>query len=198
MIEHGQQLEAQKRENPDPHESSTPVPRIVLFLVSLALLWAVAYIFVARPGDAPALGDSRTIQDLIATSGRPSGAVDGAQIYAAQCAACHQASGAGLPGVFPPLAASEWVVGKDELLVDILLHGISGKLTVNGTIYNGTMPAFGGKMDDAEIAAVLSHIRKSFGNDAGKIDTPLVKATREASKDRTTPWNGDEELGKRK
>ncbi|GAB3538018.1 hypothetical protein GCM10027343_02660 [Noviherbaspirillum agri] len=198
MIEHSQQLDAQKRENPDPHESSTPIPRRVIALVSLALLWAVGYIFTAQPDDAPALGDNRTHADLLATAGSAAGAVDGAQIYAAQCAACHQASGAGLPGVFPPLAASEWVLGKEALLADILLHGISGKLTVNGTSYNGAMPAFGEKLGDAEIAAVLSHIRTSFGNAAGKIDASIVKAAREASKDRKSPWNGDEDLSSRK
>lgn len=195
MIEHSQQLDAQKREHPDPHESSTPIPRNVIVLVSLALLWAVGYIFTAQTGDSPALGDSRTKADLYASAGASSGAVDGAQIYAAQCAACHQATGAGLPGVFPPLTASEWVVGKEALLVNILLHGISGKLTVNGTSYNGAMPAFGEKMTDAEIAAVLSHIRSNFGNTAGKIDGAMVKATRDASKERKSPWNGDEELG---
>lgn len=196
MIEQSQQLDAQRREHPDPHESGTPIPRKVIALVSLALVWAVGYLFMASTDDSPALGDKRTRGDLIAAAGGASGVVDGAQIYAAQCAACHQATGAGLPGVFPPLAASEWVVGKDTRLAEILLHGISGKLTVKGVSYNGAMPAFGEKLSDAEIAAVLSHIRTNFGNAAGKVDASLVKTARESSKDRKTPWNGDDELGK--
>lgn len=198
MIEHSQQPDAQQREHPDPHESSTPIPRKLIALVSLALLWAVGYIFMAQSDDSPALGDRRTRADLLATAGSPAGTVDGAQIYAAQCAACHQATGAGLPGVFPPLAASEWVIGKNGLLVDIVLHGVSGKLTVKGASYNGAMPAFGEKLNDAEIAAVLSHIRTNFGNAAGKIDASLVKTARESGKERKTPWNGDDELDKLK
>lgn len=197
MIQDLKKADAQQREHPDPHESSTPVPRTLIALVSLALLWAVGYIFVAHPDSPPALGDKRTEADLMPRAGA-TGAVDGAQIYAAQCAACHQATGAGLPGVFPPLTASEWVTGKESLAADILLHGISGKLTVKGASYNGQMPAFGDKMSDAEIAAVLTYVRSNFGNSAGKIDVALVKEARDASKDRSTPWNGDDDLEKRK
>src|SRR3546814_2284433 len=71
-----------------------------------------------------------------------------------------------LPGVFPPLANSEWVNGKASLTVQIVLHGVTGDLTVNGTHYNGHMPTFKDKLDDAQIAAVVSHIRGSFGNAA--------------------------------
>ncbi|HJV79626.1 c-type cytochrome [Noviherbaspirillum sp.] len=196
MIQDIKQTAAQMREHPDPHESGTPVPRKVIVIVSLALLWAVGYIFMARPNADPALGDNRTKTDLMAQAG--GGTADGAQIFGAQCAACHQATGAGLPGVFPPLAGSEWVTGKDTLAANILLHGISGKLTVKGTSYDGAMPAFGEKLDDAQIAAVLTYVRSNFGNSAGKIDAAAVKTAREASKDRKTPWNGDDELGKLK
>lgn len=199
MIQDIKKAAAQKRENPDPHESSTPIPKTVIALISLALLWAVGYIFfMARPNDAPALGDSRTMADLKPQPASAGGAADGAQIFAAQCAACHQATGAGLPGVFPPLAGSEWVLAKEALPVNILLHGISGKLTVKGASYNGQMPAFGAKLNDNEIAAVLSYVRTSFGNSAGKIDAAAVKAARDASKDRQSPWNGDDDLNKLK
>ncbi len=198
MIQDIKKSGAQQRENPDPHESGTPVPRKVIVTITLALVWAVAYIFMAQPNDAPALGDSRTKADLVARAGGSAGAVDGAQLYAAQCAACHQATGAGLPGVFPPLAGSEWVVAKEIVPVNILLHGISGKLTVKGASYSGAMPAFGEKMSDQEIAAVLTYVRSGFGNSAGKIDAATVKSVRDASKDRKAPWSGDDDLGKLK
>jgi mono/diheme cytochrome c family protein len=201
MVHELNKTDAQKREHPDPHESSVPIPRTVIAIVSLLLIWAVAYIFMARPNDPPALGDRRTEADLMARAGGPGsagGAVDGAQIFAAQCAACHQANGQGVPGVFPPLAGSEWVTAKPELIIDILLHGVTGKLTVKGNAYNGAMPAFGDKLSDAELAAVLSHIRTGFGNSAENIDAAAVKAQREASASRTTPWNGDDDLASRK
>jgi mono/diheme cytochrome c family protein len=199
MIHNDDQADAQLRENPDPHEMAHPVPWFVIGTAALAVLWSIGYIVTVNPDSDPALGDARTKADLMARAGGPaSGPADGAQIYGAQCAACHQASGLGLPGVFPPLAGSEWVVGKDALAVNIVLHGVSGKLTVKGTVYNGQMPAFKDKLTDAEVAAVLSHVRSSFGNGAGKIDAALVKREREAGKGRSTPWNGDADLLKLK
>jgi hypothetical protein len=49
-------------------------------------------------------------------------------MFAAQCAACHQATGKGLPGVFPPLDGSEWVQGEPRIVANILLHGITGEI----------------------------------------------------------------------
>ena len=189
-------FEAQQRENADPTEGDRPVPWFVLTVVGALLTWAVVYIFIQGRDDVVALGDRRTLSTL---QGKPAGAaVDGGQIYSAQCVACHQATGAGLPGVFPPLAGSEWVTGPDKVAAAILLHGITGKLTVKGASYNGQMPAFKDKLSDAEIAAVLSHIRANFGNSAGKVSADVVKAEREATKDRKDPWSGDDDLAKLK
>lgn len=196
MTEGRKKIEAQLREKPDPHEGSHPIPKILIILATLAFGWAIYYIASSNLSNRPELGDRRTMADLAPKAGAKSGVADGAQIFAAQCAACHQASGAGLPGVFPPLAGSEWVNGKDVVLAQILLHGISGDLTVKGAVYKGQMPSFQDKLNDAEIAAVLTHIRSNFGNASAKVDAALVKAQREAHKDRKTPWNGDAELGK--
>ncbi|MFD2273275.1 c-type cytochrome [Undibacterium arcticum] len=152
----------------------------VIVIIVLALSWAIGYILMAHPGDEAQWGDNRTKADLMAHSGASTGPVDGAQIYAAQCVACHQASGAGLPGVFPPLAGSEWVLAKESLPVNILLHGISGKLTVKGTAYTGTMPAFKDKLSDAEIAAVLTFVRANFWQQ-GRPDCGGLGADRTAS-----------------
>lgn len=198
MADGSNKTDAQEREQPDPHEGNHPVPKFVIVLVTLAFSWAIYYIASSNLSSRPELGDHRTLADLAPQAGSKSGAADGAQIFAAQCAACHQASGAGLPGVFPPLAGSEWVAGKGSVMAQILLHGISGSLTVKGAVYKGEMPVFKDKLNDAEIAAVLTYVRSSFGNTADKVDAALVKAEREASKDRKLPWNGDDELGKLK
>ncbi|MHA4871472.1 c-type cytochrome [Duganella sp. PWIR1] len=182
------------RENPDPYERNRPVPRLVLLVVTAIVVWAVGYIVLTQGDDAPELGDQRTMSTLEGKPAGAGGAADGLQIYTANCVACHQASGAGLPGVFPPLGGSEWVLGADKLPVNILLHGVSGKLTVKDVAYSGQMPAFKDKLNDAEIAAVLTYIRTNFGNSAGKIGADVVKAEREAGKDRKDSWSGDEEL----
>lgn len=198
MTEGRKKIDAQQREQPDPHEGNHPIPKVLIALVTLAFGWAIYYIASSNLSNGPELGDRRTLADLAPPAGAKSGVVDGAQIFAAQCVACHQASGAGLPGVFPPLAGSEWVTGKEAVLTQILLHGISGSLTVKGATYKGEMPSFQDKLNDAEIAAVLTHVRSNFGNAAGKVDAALVKTERDARKDRKTPWNGDDELGKLK
>jgi len=190
--------DAQQRENPDPTERNRPVPKVLLALISAVVIWAVSYIFVNQRNDAPELGDQRTLATLQGKPAGAGGAADGAQVYAANCAACHQATGAGLPGVFPPLAGSEWVAAADKLPVNILLHGITGKLTVKGSPYSGQMPAFKDKLNDADIAAVLSYVRTSFGNGGAHIDAAIVKAERDAGKDRKDPWNGDEDLNQLK
>ncbi|WP_426115861.1 c-type cytochrome [Massilia sp. PWRC2] len=190
--------QVRSREYPDPHEMNKPVPPAVIAIVAGLLLWAVSYIVSTGRDDDPTLGDRRTVATL---EGKVKGAVstaNGADLYAANCVACHQASGAGLAGAFPPLAGSEWVAGPDNILANILLHGITGRLTVRGATYNGAMPSFKDKFDDREIAAVLSHIRANFGNTAPQVSANVVQRERAASKARTTPWNGDDELAKLK
>ena len=76
----------------------------------------------------------------------------------------------------------------------ILLLGINGKITVAGATFNGTMPAFGATLSDAEIAAVASHVRSSFGNKSSALTADDVKAERAALGTRATPWAGGDEL----
>jgi len=190
--------DARERENPDPTEKNRPVPKGLLAIVAAMVAFGVSYIVINQGNDAPELGDNRTLTTLEGKPAGAGGAADGAQVYAANCVACHQATGAGLPGVFPPLAASEWVTAADKVPVNILLHGITGKLTVKDVAYSGQMPAFKEKLNDDEIAAVLNYVRSNFGNSAGKISADIVKAERDAGKDRKDPWNGDEDLNKLK
>ena len=190
---------AQSRENAEPHEKNKPVPYIVLLLVFALLIWAIFYIYSSPQNDNPALGDARSMADFEQKAVISSAtSIDGSQIYMAQCVACHQTTGLGLPGVFPPLAGSEWVLQKDTLPINILLHGINGKLTVKAATYSGAMPAFKEKLNDAEIAAVLTYVRSNFGNNASPSAADTVKKIREESKERTQPWNGDDELTKLK
>jgi mono/diheme cytochrome c family protein len=195
MSDSSKKIEAQQREMPEPYEGNRPIPWLVIIIVAGIFAWAISYIGFTHQTNPPSYGDRRTAADFkVAASSGGGGAVDGAQIYTAQCLACHQASGQGLPGVFPPLAGSEWVNGNATLAVQIVLHGVTGDLTVNGTHYNGQMPTFKDKLDDAQIAAVVSHIRSNFGNSAGPVDAATVKTEREATAAHTQPWNGDAEL----
>jgi len=115
-------------ENADPFEQHNPVPKIVLALVMALVVWAVCYIFVQELGGDVELGDRRDPIALAGGAAVSGGSVDGAQVFAANCQACHQAGGKGLPGVFPPLANSSWVTGDPVVEANILLHGMTGKL----------------------------------------------------------------------
>jgi mono/diheme cytochrome c family protein len=180
------------REHPEPGEHANPVPWLLGLVAASLTVWGVSYFLlnpalvpgtVAPPGGAPAA----------ASAAAPS-AVDGTQIFASRCASCHQATGAGLPGVFPPLAGSEWVNGDAKTVARILLLGINGKITVAGATFTGAMPAFGATLSDAEIAAVASHVRSNFGNKSSALTADDVKAERTALGTRTTPWAGGDEL----
>ncbi|WBY02662.1 cytochrome c [Ramlibacter tataouinensis] len=184
-------------EHADPHEQYNPVPRVVLGLAIGLVVWAIAYIVTARPDGLAGLGDRR-VPATLAQGAAPASnvAVDGRQLYVAKCQACHQATGQGLPGVFPPLAKSEWVQDPVEVPLQILLHGLNGPIEVAGTTYNGSMPGFGGQMNDAELAAVLSFVRAEWGNTGAPVDAAAVQAARQATEGRTEPWPDIRELQK--
>lgn len=179
-------------EHADPVEQGNPLPKVVMGLVLALVVWAVSYIFMQEAGGDVALGDRRDPATLVAAAG--SGAASGAQIFAARCAACHQANGKGLPGVFPPLAGSAWVMGDPGTALQIVLHGMTGPIEVLGTTYNGVMPAFASELSDNEIGAVLSHVRAQWGNNAAPIDGTTAAAARALTSTRNTPWNGPEEI----
>jgi mono/diheme cytochrome c family protein len=182
--------QAQERENADPEERIRPVPLAAVAVTLVMVLFGVVYIFISEPFGNADLGDRRTVADLSGPVPVAAGAaVDGKAVFAAQCVACHQATGKGLPGVFPPLDGSEWVLGDARTLANILLHGINGEISVAGTTYNGAMPAFQ-KLDDAELAAVASYIRSNWSNNANSLPSKLFEQERLASSTRTKPFEG--------
>jgi len=192
----GSRTAPQVREQGDPAERYRPLPWFVVMLVGAMAMWGVFYIHDMKGNLDSAYGDSRTPAALMASAGVPAAssgaAVDGGQIFAAKCVACHQATGLGLPGVFPPLAGSEWILGNDKVLVQIPLHGISGSLKVKGAAYSGAMPVFN-TLSDAEIAAVLTYVRSQWGNAAPPVSPATVAAGRKATQSRSTPFaSGDE------
>lgn len=125
-------------------------------------------------------------------------AAGGATIFA-RCTPCHQANGAGVPGAFPPLAGSSWVTGPMDRPIAILLHGLQGPLTVSGAAYNGVMLPYGTNvvMTDAELAAVLTYIRTSWGNRAAAVTVADIARVRAKTKGRTKPFSEAELLALR-
>jgi mono/diheme cytochrome c family protein len=154
----------------------------------------------AAPGTAPAATAAPATTTPGATAPAPAGAFDlkasiarGQPLYMQTCFACHQATGLGLPGAFPPLAKTEYTTGDARRMIAMILKGVQGPLTVNGAQYNNIMlpldMQFPVLKDDAKVADVLNYVRNSFGNDVKEPVTPeLVTAVRKEFESRTTPW----------
>lgn len=182
----------QAREQAEPSERSQPIPLLVAAITVAMVLAGVAYILFSEPFGLPGLGDRRTVADLRAKAPGSGATADGKQLFSVNCVACHQATGKGLPGVFPPLDGSEWVVGDERIVANILLHGITGDITVAGNSFNGAMPSFQ-QLSDAELAAVASHVRSEWSNRAAPIKPDVFAGERKAA-GRTTPFSGGDEL----
>ena len=105
-------------------------------------------------------GKTWELKDLVAR---------GERVYAANCVACHQAAGQGMPAMkAPALANSKFVAGPEQPVIDTVVHGRP----------NTAMQAFGKQLSDTEIAAVVSYLRNSWGNKASEVQPAEVKARR--------------------
>ena len=124
-------------------------------------------------GPAPAAAAQAPAASAVtgATSGgsQSGGATSGASVYSTNCSGCHGAQGQGQPGAFPPLAKNPTVTGDPAKVIHIVSYGLSEKITVAGSTYNGQMPPWKGQLTNAQIAGVISYIRSSFGNSAAAV-----------------------------
>lgn len=102
----------------------------------------------------------------------------GKRVFSQICSACHLGNGMGLPGAFPPLAMSDYLNADPKRAISIVLQGLTGKITVNNTGYESQMPAFGGQLNDEEIAGVLTYVLNNFNNKGGTISPAEVKKVR--------------------
>ena len=123
----------------------------------------------------------------------------GAQIFQREshCATCHMTNGQGNGIVYPTLVGSPWVTGSEERLVKLALHGMWGKLTVRGQVYDPArgvppMTAFRDLLKDDEMADVLTFVRNTWGNKASVIDKKTVAKIRKETKSRSVFWKPEE------
>lgn len=101
---------------------------------------------------------------------------DGKNIYSRTCFACHQSEGQGIPNAFPPLSKSDFLNADTDRAVGIVLHGLSGEITVNGSKYNSVMTSQ--NLTDQEIADVLTYVYNSWGNNKSRVTPEMVKTGR--------------------
>lgn len=186
------------REKPEPGEGTVPVPLLLLALIGGLVFFSGVYLGRYSGGFDPMVYN----EEAQAGGGGAAGATAaadpvavGKRLFVQNCVTCHQAAGQGLPGVYPPLAGSDWVNGSEEALVRILLHGLGGPVAVNGATYNGAMPSFGplgSNWKDDRIAAVLTFVRQEWGNKGGPVTAEQVAKIRAAAAGRNKAWTAAE------
>ena len=104
----------------------------------------------------------------------------GEALFAGTCSTCHQAQGQGMPGVFPPLAGSDYIAADPKRVPSVILHGLVGKVTVNGKEYNSNMPPMSQLTDD-EVANISTYVLNSWGNPGGHVTKAEAAALRAAT-----------------
>ncbi len=121
-------------------------------------------------------------------------AEDGKKIFSQMCAACHGAEGQGVGGnAFPPLAGSEWLKGDPNRVAQILLHGLTGEVSVKGEVYNLAMPAQGSLSDEAKVA-VIRYVKKEFAGEDTEFSISDLEKAKKTSEARTKEWTAAELL----
>lgn len=191
---------AVKREKADLEPGNEPAPMWLVFVFMIVILFAGGQLglmtggwsfevsnpfVVARQGDPrPGGGDGVGVMDPFQTALKK-----GASGYAV-CGGCHQGSGMGIPGQYPPLAGSEWVLGGTERLIRVVQHGLVGQISVSGQNYNfpGGMQGFGAAMSAGDLANVLTYIRNTWGNEGTMITKEMIEKVRADESSRASQW----------
>jgi nitrite reductase (NO-forming) len=104
----------------------------------------------------------------------------GKRVFSNVCAACHQPSGVGIPGAFPPLAGSDFLNADKARAIGIAAGGLSGPVTVNGQTFNSQMPAL--NLSDEDVANALTYVYNTWGNAGHEVKPAEVAAVRAAKK----------------
>jgi mono/diheme cytochrome c family protein len=170
------------RDKDEPAEGFSLTPIFIVFLFCGFGFWAGLYLTQNSGNFAPTAFDLNAPK--AAAAGGPVAfepdAAKGEKLFIANCAACHQATGLGVPGAFPPLAKSAWVAGSEERIIKAVLAGLAGEIEVNGVKYNGNMPNIGAGLKDAQIAHIATYVRQAWGNTAEPVMDTKVAEVRKA------------------
>lgn len=169
-----------------PEEKGTPTAPVWILALMLLLMFAGGVYFDRHSAwfDSQVYTPYTSADELKAyqpRSGMAAMLAEGQRTYGMICAACHSDDGLGKPSQAPPLAGSAWVNSPDlKRIEEIPELGLSGQVHVAGQVWNLQMPPMGAAMSDADLAAVLTYIRNSWGNKASEVTQADVKAMRAA------------------
>ena len=177
-----------------PAEGFSLLPIGLLFVFCGLVFWGGVYLANNSGFFYPEASDPQWKPSLVKTETVAFDPIQrGKKVFKKNCQQCHQASGQGIPGVYPPLVDSRWVEGDLALSIKIILLGIEGPITVKGVEYNNAMTNFS-NLSDRDIAAVVTYIRQAWGNEAASVEEAKVTEIRTQLGGRTTPWTADELL----
>ena len=187
----------------EPATGSARAPVWLFVLTALLAFWGMSFLDNHGGGfDARVYEPYRGI-DEVETDQPPSAGNDvfvkGKKVFETYCMICHQSTGQGTPGTFPPLAGSEWVQAPEPgRIIRLVLDGSQGPIIVKGQQFpaSSAMPPWKENLKDEDIAAVLTYIRgnQEWGNNAPPVTVDRVKAVRGKMATRGTPWSPDELL----
>jgi mono/diheme cytochrome c family protein len=168
----------------EPMASRSTMP-IWIIVLTLLLLFLGAVYFDHHSGwfDKQVYAPYTSAEELAShqpKSGAASVLARGKTVYGTYCGLCHGSDGLGKPAQAPPLAGSEWVAKDVTSLARIPLAGLNGPIQVSGKDWNLSMAPMGAALPDADLAAVLTYIRESWGNQNGAVTADEVKAARAA------------------
>lgn len=137
---------------------------------------AAVAVYSGKQGDAIYIPEGGAVQ-TVAEPARPVVARSlheqieyGEHVFTRECAACHQRDGEGVANAFPPLARADFLNADKKRAISVVMNGLSGPVTVNGTRYDGVMPAL--RLSDEDIANVLTYVYSKWGN-SGLVVTPM-------------------------
>jgi mono/diheme cytochrome c family protein len=174
--------------HPDDGGRYRLLPIAILFTLSGLILFAGTYLNRYTGHYSPLIFNENAKPAL---AGAPAPKVDplvlGKNLFGSVCVTCHQPTGMGMPGIYPPLNGSEWVNGSPDRVIRIVLYGLKGDVHVTGKMFNAAaMPAFAKvpnsayNWSDDKVAAVLTYVRQNWDNKSAPITADQVSAVHNA------------------
>lgn len=145
---------------------------------TVAVLVAVSLLSAGCSKGSQTNTTSSTTTTSATQAPKQTAAVNGGTVYQTNCSSCHGADGKGSPGAFPPLAQNAFVTGAPGSVIHVVKNGLSGPVKIGTQTYNGQMPAWSGTLNADQIAAVITHIRTSWGNKAPAVTAAQVAAAK--------------------
>jgi mono/diheme cytochrome c family protein len=165
-----------QREKQEPRVGLEPLSIWLIAIYSIAILFGGS--LDPKVGEQP-VKKSGAVGSGAQQATELSPAERGKKIFSANCATCHQANGQGVPGQYPPLVGSEYVINGTRRPAMIVLKGLEGPLTVKGSHFGtAVMQPWDKTLTDAKIADVLTYIRSDWGNNASPVTAEQIAALR--------------------